>query len=148
MLIATTTAPPAALAPLRDFVGHCWIAEIAEGTTDRHCFEPVYGGAHLRDRHAVMRGGQTLYAGETLYSAEAGRIGFTYWNSLGGVGHGDAAPENGVLTFRMTMRAAPDAAPQPFIVTWRRTAGGYDTATGGVTRRFRLDDAAGQGARQ
>ena len=147
MLLASAATQPARLAPLQDFVGHCWIAVIGEGTTDRHCFEPLYSGAHVRDRHAVMRGEQTLYAGETVYSAEGDRISFTYWNSLGGVGRGEASAQNGVLTFRMTMRATPDAAPQPIISTWHKLADGYETTSGGVTRRFRRDDGATTGAK-
>ena len=142
ILLASAATHPAPLTPLQDFVGQCWISVIGEGTTDRHCFEPLYGGAHLRDRHAVMRSGKTLYAGETVYSAEGSRISFTYWNSLGGVGRGEATTQNGVLTFRMTMRATPDAVPQPIVSTWHKTTDGYETTSGGVTRRFLRDDGA------
>lgn len=90
--------PPAlraGLEPLAFLAGHCWRGELPTGETDTHCFEPVYGGQHLRDRHEVT-GGEGAYAGETFYSAEgSGGIGFTYFNSHGGVSRG-------------TMRAAAD----------------------------------------
>ena len=66
-----------------------------ERGTDVHCFAAVYGGEHVRDRHVVKVGGKTVYAGETLYSVEDGKISFTYWNSLGGVGHGIAQCRGG-----------------------------------------------------
>ena len=128
------------LAPLDRLVGHCWTAEVASGTTDRHCYALVYGGAHVRDTHEVRRGGTVVYAGETIYSAEGDAIGFTYWNSLGGVGRGTATVVGAMITFRLTMRATPAATPRPITTVWRMTADGYDATTGGVVRHFRRDD--------
>src|SRR4051794_2673591 len=98
-------ASPAALAepplqPLTALVGHCW-AGPAPGNagTDRHCFESVYGGQHVRDRHSVTVNGREVYAGESVYSAKGPQVIFTYWNSLGGLGTGTgviAGPQWGV----------------------------------------------------
>ncbi len=139
-LLADAAPSSRVLAPLGPYVGHCWLAQIEAGTTDRHCLEPVYGGAHVRDSHVVIKGGKSVYAGETIYSAEDGRISFTSWNSLGGVGRGTAAPEAAALIFHLRMRAAPDAQHQDFTTAWRTTAAGYDVTTEGVTRHFVLDD--------
>ena len=139
-LVAGQVALSSMLTPFHDYVGHCWKAEIERGTTDQHCIEAVYNGAHVRDRHVVTHGGIAVYAGESVYSDEDGQISFTYWNSLGGVGRGiaDAAP--GVLTFHLRMRATPDAQPEEVITTWRRTKVGYDVTTGAVTWHYTLDD--------
>lgn len=138
LLLAQTAS--SVLAPLQRYAGHCWIADIADGITDRHCFTLLYGGAHLRDEHVVMRAGKPVYRGETIYSAEGGEISFTYWNALGGVGRGTARADGSELRFEMSMRATPEAAPQHSITVWRETASGYDATTGGVTRHFRRDD--------
>ncbi len=57
----------AELEPLRFLVGGCWRGEFRNGALDTHCFESVYGGRHIRDRHEV-KGPDGLYRGETLYS--------------------------------------------------------------------------------
>ena len=100
LMFASTVAQPAlaqpALNPLAPFVGHCWSGDAPGGAgTDTHCFEAAYGGEHVRDRHTVKVDGKAVYAGETIYSVEQGAITFTYWNSLGGVGHGTAAAGRG-----------------------------------------------------
>ena len=68
------------LEPLAFLAGHCWEGRFADGKVDTHCFEPVYDGRYLRDRHAVTGAGST-YAGETLYAWDqaAGRVIYTYW---------------------------------------------------------------------
>jgi hypothetical protein len=140
MLIASAVPSNNVLAPFDNFVGHCWAADLGGGAVDRHCFEPVYDGAHVRDRHVVTQAGQIVYAGETIYSGEAGQISLIYLNSLGGVGHGSAALEGQDLVFRLRMRATPDGAPQDFVTTWRQTADGFDATTGDVVRHFARAD--------
>jgi uncharacterized protein YndB with AHSA1/START domain len=82
----------AELEPLRFLLGHCWRGEFRNGAVDVHCFESVYGGQHVRDRHEV-KGPGAPYRGETLYSwdGSAKRVGYTYWNSSGGVSRGSMA---------------------------------------------------------
>lgn len=138
--LAATTLAASALAPFAPYVGHCWTAELPNGAADRHCLAPVYDGQHMRDTHVVTKDDAPIYAGETIYSDEAGEIVFTYWNSLGGVGRGVAAVDGAALHFSMTMRAMPASPPQSFETDWHRTSRGYDATTGGVTRHFRLDD--------
>ena len=51
----------AELKPFAFLVGSCWTGTFPNGTsTDTHCFEPVYGGLFIRDRH-VVRGARTPY---------------------------------------------------------------------------------------
>lgn len=128
LLLAAAGQVPAepALQPLASFVGHCWSGEAPGGSgTDRHCFEAVYGGHHIRDRHSVMVDGKTVYAGEALYSVEDGAITFTYWNSLGGVGRGTATARGSQLRFSGQMRASPSARPEPMNATWNVVMDGY-----------------------
>ena len=89
------------LEPLGFLVGHCWRGQVdGRDEVDVHCFESVWGGKHVRDRHEV-KAGATVYNGETLYSWDAGRsrVAYTYWNSLGGVRHGWMTPAAGSLDF-------------------------------------------------
>ena len=53
-------AAPTAAAPLDPFVGSCWAADFTPTMRDTHCFEAMYGGAHVRDRHEVKEGGKTV----------------------------------------------------------------------------------------
>jgi uncharacterized protein YndB with AHSA1/START domain len=91
---AASPPPPlrSELEPLRFLVGHCWRGEFKNGAVDVHCFEGAYGGQHVRDRHEVTGPGAP-YRGETLYSWDgaARRVGYTYWNSSGGVSRGTMA---------------------------------------------------------
>ena len=109
LILASTVAQPAlaqpALNPLAPFVGHCWSGDAPGGAgTDTHCFEAAYGGQHVRDRHTVKVDGKAVYAGETIYSVEQGADYFTYWNSLGGVGHGTAQQAGDRIAFQGEMQ--------------------------------------------
>ena len=55
------------------------------GEQDTHCFDAVYGGQHVRDRHEVT-GGAGVYRGETLYSADGERRGQLHLLELAGRG--------------------------------------------------------------
>jgi hypothetical protein len=112
-------AAPVTAAPLDPFVGSCWAADFTPTMRDTHCFEAMYGGAHVRDRHEVKEGGKTVYAGETIYSVEGEQAVFTYFNSLGGVGRGSLAGEGPLLRFKGDMRASPDKPQQPIDSEWR-----------------------------
>jgi hypothetical protein len=126
-LAATPTIAEAPLKPLSSFVGHCWRGDAPGGAgTDTHCFDTLYNGRHVRDRHEVTVDGKTVYAGETLYSAEGGGISFTYWNSLGGVGHGKAQATGAEIDFSGEMREDPTTAPTPMHATWRILKSGYE----------------------
>ncbi|HEX3421840.1 MAG TPA: hypothetical protein VHS33_00350 [Sphingomicrobium sp.] len=119
LLLAAQAAAPADLSAFKPFVGACWRASFSATVNDTHCFEAMYGGAHVRDRHEVKEGGRTVYAGETIYSADGPDLVFTYVNSLGGVGSGKVAASNAVLGFTGSMRASPDKAQEPIDTEWR-----------------------------
>ena len=115
------------LQPLASFVGHCWRGAAPGGAgIDTHCFEAVYGGEHIRDRHTVVVGGKTVYAGEAVYSVEDGKIAFTYWNSLGGVGHGTAEATPTEISFAGEMREDPASSTAPMHAVWRLAQAGYE----------------------
>ena len=143
-LAAAGAAPPLAqpaLAPFGPLVGHCWRGEVLGTGTDTHCFDFVYGGQHIRDRHSVSQGGKTVYEGETLYSASKSGIAFTYWNSLGGFGTGTADVAGSNLTFSGTIHATPSSGDEPMAVTWRLRPAAYDVVdAGGSVREFRRTD--------
>lgn len=101
------------------FLGSCWVAEFTKTMTDRHCFERILGGTHIRDAHEVKEGGRVVYAGETTYSLDGDAVVFTYLNSLGGVGRGTVSEKGELLRFAGSVRASPDKPPQRIDSEWR-----------------------------
>jgi hypothetical protein len=131
---STVMAQPQ-LEPWSYLVGHCWVGQApGNGGNDRHCFESVFGGQHVRDRHAVTTGGREVYAGETIYSVQGAKVIFTYWNSLGGLGTGEAVFDTGEWRFTGRIHATSAGAEQPFSVTWRKADGGYEVSDGAGTK--------------
>jgi hypothetical protein len=139
---STATIAEPALQPWATLVGHCWVGEAPGNSgTDKHCFESVYGGQHIRDRHVVSVGGRDVYAGETIYSAKGAQILFTYWNSLGGLGTGTAALAGDEWRFIGTIHPTATAAEQPMTAVWKMGPDAYQvTAEGGPPRLFKRAD--------
>ena len=143
---AAGSGPPLAqpqLNPLASFAGHCWTGQAsADGAVDTHCFESVYGGQHIRDRHVVTVGGKAVYRGETLYSVEQGNITFTYWSSLGGVGRGTLRAAGAVLNFDGQIRATPQSQRESMATRWRKLSNAYEVTApdGGEPKLFRRVD--------
>lgn len=135
MLIAFAAAAEPApalrkgLEPLAFLAGHCWRGAFKTGEQDTHCFEAVYDGQHLRDRHEV-KGGKGIYRGETIYSFDGKAATFTYWNSQGGVSRGTMRPEGDRLDFGDESYTDPNGR-RIFISThWRRVGDdAYETVT-------------------
>lgn len=111
-------------------LGRCYIASVGPNSTDRHCFEGIYGRKHVRDRHSVTVDGKVVYAGETIYSRDGDTVVFTYFNTLGGVGHGKASATPGGISFTGSMRGTPNGAVQSMNSNWRWQAGGYAASDG------------------
>jgi uncharacterized protein YndB with AHSA1/START domain len=128
---AAASPPPLRpeLEPLRFLLGRCWRGEFRNGAVDTHCFESVYGGRHVRDRHAVT-GPEGFYRGESLYSwnSEAKRVEYTYWNSLGGVSRGTMAPKADALDFGNETHIGADGRKTTISTMWRKAgADSYET---------------------
>ena len=110
------------LEPMRFLVGHCWRGAMKQGAEqDTHCFEPVFDGQHIRDRHEVT-GAAGPYRGETLYSWNGveHRIDYVYWNSLGGVSRGSMTPRPGLLDFGGETYTGADGRSLTMSTIWRR----------------------------
>lgn len=121
----------AGLAPLAFLNGWCWRGEFpGGGQVDTHCFEPVYGGQHLRDRHQVT-GGTSLYEGETIYSVTGGQITYVYFNSIGGVSTGSAMPDgDGRIAFPEESYTNPEGQKVAVSTYWESIgAEAYDSLT-------------------
>lgn len=122
----------AEIEPLQFLVGWCWAGLFPDGKQiDVHCFEPVYGGVHLRDRHAVS-GGSALYQGETIYSwsKDTSEITYVYWNSYGGISTGTATPGAGNLAFPDETYSGSNGETVTISSVWENiTADGYDSLT-------------------
>lgn len=134
------------LTPLEFLVGSCWQGEFPDGNQiDTHCFDAVYDGAHIRDRHAVT-GGPSVYLGETIYSwnGEAEAISYVYWNSLGGVSTGTATPTQGLFSFPNETYKGPNGEEILVSASWENIdSNGYDslsveTYSNGQTRERRV----------
>lgn len=126
------SAPPLAkqLEPLSFLVGNCWRGEFkARGHNDTHCFEGLYDGAHVRDRHEVRdSGGKVIYAGETLYSwnGKTGQLEYTYVSSDGAVSHGSVRETASGLDFGDETYNGTDGKELKISTLWRKTDDGYD----------------------
>lgn len=121
----------AELEPLRFLLDHCWRGEFRNGAVDTHCFESVYGGQHVRDRHEVAGPGAP-YRGETLYSwdGSAKRVGYTYWNSSGGVSRGAMAAKPEGLDFGGETYTGADGRKMTISTMWKKVgADSYETVS-------------------
>ena len=110
------------LAPLAFLAGQCWSGPFGDGkTTDEDCFEWVYDGRFLRDRH-IVRGGKKPYRGETLYywDAAGNSITYIYFNSDGGVSRGTARAEGDTLVFPSERHTFEGGATREYGTTWKR----------------------------
>ena len=105
-------------AGLQFLLGHCWQGRFQDGKLDTHCFEPVYSGRLIRDRHEVTGG----YAGETIYNwnATETRAEYTYWNTSGGVSRGTMRERDGLLDFGDEIYTSRDGRETRISTTWRR----------------------------
>ena len=150
LLVATqpVAAEPGKLAPLDFLVGHCWQGEFkARSEVDTHCFESVYGGKHVRDRHEVT-GGKGVYRGETIFSwnAKLGQVEYTYWNSLGGVSRGTMTPKGELLDFGNESYVGSDGKTMSIATSWRPASDSYEVisvkngVTGGPVTVYRRAD--------
>ncbi|MEO7601684.1 MAG: hypothetical protein ABIS39_00250 [Sphingomicrobium sp.] len=129
------------LEPWSALAGHCWAGPAPGGGTDTHCFESVYGGQHIRDRHSVTVDGRVVYSGESLYSAAGPKVIFTYWNSLGGLGTGEAAINGSKWTFSGTIHATAAGKEQPMNAVWIVSTDGYAVEDKpGTSRQFKRAD--------
>ena len=119
------------LEPLSFLVGHCWRGQFPTGEVDTHCFESVYNGQHIRDRHEVT-GGRRPYRGETIYSWDgtANVVTYTYWNISGGVSRGTMRAEGDRLQFGDETYRGPDGRQLSMATHWRRVGDSlYESAT-------------------
>ena len=144
-LIVLAAMSAAAAQPLLEpwsvLVGHCWAGPAPGKGTDTHCFESVYGGQHIRDRHSVTVDGRVVYSGETLYSAAGPKVIFTYWNSLGGLGTGVAVIRGPKWSFSGTIHATAAGKEQPMTAVWIVSADGYAVEDKpGISRIFKRVD--------
>src|SRR5712671_891715 len=101
LIAASATAADTPLQPLEFLVGHCWAGEFPNNMgTDTHCFEAMYGGKFIRDKH-VLHGQKGDYLGESIYAFDPRKkeIVFSYWSSDGDMESGSVIPAADGLNF-------------------------------------------------
>lgn len=134
------------LKALEFLVGWCWTGQFPDGKrTDTHCFESVYEGMHVRDRH-VATGGSSPYRGESIYSwnNQTEEISFVYWNSIGGVSTGTAKPKGSSIFFPDESYEGPDGQVVKISSAWENiTDDDFDAIVteaivGGATKESRI----------
>lgn len=134
-LLALSAADPPPLRrelePLAFLVGSCWEGVMPNGRwRDVHCFESVYGGQHVSDRH-VVHGSPGEYRGETLYSWDgaSNSVTYTYWNSIGGVSRGTMRVVGDRLEFGDEAYTSPTGQRIMISTHWRRDGDSYVAVT-------------------
>lgn len=88
--------------PLAFLAEHCWKGAFPGGKqTDEHCFNWVYGGKFLRDRHTLRTEGKPDAKGESIYfwDSAAKRLEYLYIESDGGFSRGPVSVDSGALVF-------------------------------------------------
>lgn len=108
--------------PLAFLEGKCWSGNFPDGVkSDEHCFEWIYGGKFLRDRHVVTGGGPD-YLGETIYAWDPEKKAVVYWyfNSDGGFSTGSLRVEGDALVFP-NERFVNEGVETFYRSVWRRT---------------------------
>ncbi len=110
-LLALADAGAASSAPAEPFkamaflAGHCWKGSFPnQAQTDEHCFEWIYDGRFLRDRHVVHGEGHADYLGETTYywDAALGQVQYLYIENQGGYSKGSVTAGGDGLVFPPT----------------------------------------------
>ncbi|HEY0627913.1 MAG TPA: SRPBCC family protein [Sphingomicrobium sp.] len=133
ILLAALAAEPAtippAFQPMAFLVGHCWEGKFENGQVDTHCYDSLYDGQHIRDRHEV-KGGKKLYRGETIYSRDGQGVSYTYWNSVGGVSRGSMKGDGDRLDFGTERHRTKDGKDIAIATHWQRQgADAYQSVT-------------------
>ncbi len=95
------TALRAEMEPFQFLVGFCWSRPFGQPQTNVHCFEPVYGGLHLRQRttRSANSTGDYVVQEERIYSWTTSKISYVFWNSAGDQGTGTVAASVGYIEF-------------------------------------------------
>jgi hypothetical protein len=77
---AELQTPVEAFAPMSFLAGSCWKGAFKDrpSVTDEHCFEWVYGGKFLQDKH-VVRGDSLPYEGQTMFAWNSQAKRVVYW---------------------------------------------------------------------
>jgi hypothetical protein len=115
------------LKPMEFLVGSCWTGSFANGSTNTHCFEPMFGGKFIRDRHEV-NGAKQPYGGESVYGWDPVRkkVVYTYWASDGGMSSGELQPGTGEELVFHDSYVSESGAMSLKVVWTRRGPDAYD----------------------
>jgi hypothetical protein len=136
---AQTSPGDSQLQPLSFLAGSCWKGTFTgRAVTDEHCFQWVYDGRFLRDRH-VVRGDSVPYEGETTYAWDRTQKQIVYWYIAlpGFYSHGNVEPSGEALIFHDNLATT---TPRQLRTRWTRSAPDAYTV--------RVEEISGGGSKQ
>ena len=96
--------------PLDHLSGACWVAEVpsegeAPAAQNIHCFEKMFGGQFIRDRHEFVSEGAEPITGESVYALEDTGFKITNYSDLGSIEQAHASvSESGELVFQVSKK--------------------------------------------
>lgn len=91
--------------PMAFLVGSCWKGTFPDGkSTDEHCYEWLWGGKFIRDRH-VVKSSRPDYEGETVFAWDATKKQIVFWyvTNQGFYTTGTLEPRDGELVVPETV---------------------------------------------
>jgi len=96
--------------PLEQLSGSCWVADVpsdggAPAAQNIHCFEKMFGGQFVRDRHEFISDGVDPIVGESVYAPDGAGLKITNYSDLGSIEQARAdVSENGELVFQVSKK--------------------------------------------
>lgn len=102
-----TSVQAQSFGPLEQLSGSCWVADVpSEGDVPAaqniHCFEKMFGGQFIRDRHEFISEGVDPITGESVYAPDGMGFKITNYSDLGSIEQARAdISENGELVFQV-----------------------------------------------
>lgn len=110
LALGITGAQAQGFGPLEQLSGACWVADVpsegeAPAAQNIHCFEKMFGGQFVRDRHEFISDGVDPIVGESVYARDEVGLKITNYSELGSIEQARAdVTESGELVFQVSKK--------------------------------------------